>query len=401
MIERKEYFENLKKWKNKQIIKVITGIRRCGKSTLLNQFKDYIRKEEKDANIIFINFEELENEELYNYKNLYSFILKQLKKEQWNYVFFDEIQIVPAFEKAIDSLFIKDKVDIYITGSNAYLLSTELGTLLSGRYVEINMLPFSFKEYYLSINEEKEIAFDHYIMEGGFPFISSLEHDNILILQSLDGVYNSVLVKDIAQRQKNKKNLNSPIDSTLLVALCKYLADVIGNHVTIKKITDFLNSNSKSLSNHTVSDYIDYLIEACIFYPAERYNLRGKEILKTNKKYYIVDVGLRNYLIGKDNLDIGFIIENIVFLELKRRHYKVYIGKLDDQEIDFIAEKMGKLEFIQVSASLLNQDTFNREISPLKKLKSNYKKTIITLDKYSLGNYDGIEVINIIDWLLS
>ncbi len=399
MIPRNEYLNQLIKWKEEKVIKVVTGIRRCGKSTLLSLFQEHLKDNgiNKDQ-IIAINFEDLAYENLLDYKNLYQYIVDRLCKDKWTYIFLDEIQNVKEFQKAVDSLYIKDNVDIYITGSNACMLSGELATLLSGRYIEISMLPFSFKEYLSCTNKNKEDAFIDYMNNGGFPFCAS-QSDKTKINQYLEGIYNTVIVKDIELRQ-NKKNDNKLVDIALVKTISKYLADVIGNQVTVKKITNYLISNSRKVSDHTVSDYIMALLETFMFYPVERYDMQGKEVLKTNKKYYIVDTGLRNTLVSKKSLDLGFVLENIVFLELKRRGYQVYVGKSYNKEIDFIADRNGKIEYFQISVDLKDEDTFNREISAFDKIKDNYQKTILTLDKYSVGNYNGVLVVNVIDWLL-
>lgn len=400
MIERSEYLNELIKWKHDDLIKVITGIRRCGKSTLLKLFAEHLRGcGVEDEQIISINFENLDNEALLDYKALYEHIKSRLSKDKWTYVLLDEIQNVKDFQKVVDSLYIIDNVDLYITGSNAYMLSGRLATLLSGRYVEIQMLPFSFKEYCeLSGGENKDDSFANYLKFGGFPYVARLKDTEDKINHYIEGIYNTIIVKDVEDRQNfdGKKN----IDVALLKSITKYLADVVGNPVSINGITNYLNSNNRKVSDHTVSDYITALTEAFIFYPAERFDIQGKELLKTNKKFYIVDTGLRNYLISKRGLDLGFALENIIFLELKRRGYKVNIGKIGTKEIDFVAQKNGELEYFQISANISDSATFEREISPLRSVKDNFPKTILTLDKFSVGNYAGITVKYAIDWLL-
>lgn len=400
MIERSEYLNELIKWKHDDLIKVVTGIRRCGKSTLLKLFAEHLRAcGVEDEQIISINFENLDNEDLLDYKALYEHIKSRLSKDKWTYVLLDEIQNVKDFQKVVDSLYIIDNVDLYITGSNAYMLSGRLATLLSGRYVEIQMLPFSFKEYCaLFGSENKDDSFANYLKFGGFPYVARLKDTEDNINQYIEGIYNTIIVKDVEDRQNfdGKKN----IDVALLKSITKYLADVVGNPVSINGITNYLNSNNRKVSDHTVSDYITAITEAFIFYPAERFDIQGKELLKTNKKFYIVDTGLRNYLIAKRGLDLGFALENIIFLELKRRGYKVNIGKIGTKEIDFVAQKNGELEYFQISANISDSATFEREISPLRAVKDNFPKTILTLDKFSLGNYAGITVKYAIDWLL-
>lgn len=400
MIQRNEYLNELIKWKHDDLIKVITGIRRCGKSTLLKLFANHLRESGvEEEQIISINFENLDNEELLDYKSLYNYIKTKLSKDKWTYVLLDEIQNVKEFQKVVDSLYVQDKVDIYITGSNAYMLSGKLATLLSGRYVEIAMLPFSFKEYHeIAGNENKDDSFANYLKFGGFPYVAQLGDTEDKVNHYIEGIYNTIILKDVEDRQNfdGKKN----IDVALLKSITKYLADVVGNPISIKGIADYLSSNNRKVSDHTVSDYVNALTEAFIFYPVERFDVQGKELLKTNKKFYIVDTGLRNYLLAKRNLDLGFALENIVYLELKRRGYKVNVGKVGAKEIDFVAQKNGKIEYFQVSANVSDSTTFEREISPLRLIKDNYKKTILTLDKFSVGNYDGIEVKYAVDWLL-
>ncbi len=400
MLQRNEYLSKLIKWKHEKLIKVVTGIRRCGKSTLLKLFENYLKDNGvNDSQIISINFEDLQFEELRDYKVLYKYICEKLCKDQWNYILLDEIQNVANFQRVVDSLYVQDKVDIYITGSNAYTLSGDLATLLSGRYIEISMLPLSFKEYYeLNGNLTKDDAFARYLKNGGFPYTAVMNNDE-KIEDYLEGIYNTIIVKDVEERQ-NRSNKDINFDVALLKSITRYLADVIGNPVSIKGITDYLNSNNRKVSDHTVSTYVTALTAAFIFYPVERYNIQGKEILKTNKKFYIVDVGLRNHLITKRNLDLGFMLENIVYLELIRRNYKVNVGKVGDKEIDFVVQKNGVTEYFQVSANVSDEKTFAREISPLESVKDNYKKTILTLDKFTTGNYNGILVENAIDWLL-
>lgn len=400
MIERNEYLNELIKWKHDDLIKVVTGIRRCGKSTLLKLFAEHLRGcGVKDEQIISINFESLDNEELLDYKALYEHIKSRLSNDKWTYVLLDEIQNVKDFQKVVDSLYIIDNVDIYITGSNAYLLSGKLATLLSGRYVEIKMLPFSFKEY-CEISENKNIddAFAKYLRFGGFPYVAGIGDTEDKINHYIEGIYNTIVVKDIEDRQNLGKKENVYV--ALLKSITKYLADVVGNPVSINGITNYLNSNNRKVSDHTVSDYVTALTDAFVFYPAERFDIQGKELLKTNKKFYIVDTGLRNYLIAKRNLDLGFTLENIIFLELKRRGYKVNVGKIGTKEIDFVAQKNGELEYFQISANISDPATFEREVAPLKAIKDNYPKTILTLDKFSVGNYGGITVKYAIDWLL-
>lgn len=399
MIKRKEYLKQLLSWKDKNIIKVLTGIRRCGKSTILKLYQEYLLNNGIDpSQIISINFEELEYEDLQDYKKLYQYIKDRLVENKMMYIFLDEIQNVPSYEKVVDSLHVKENIDIYITGSNSYIFSGQLATYLSGRYIEIPVLPLSFKEVY-NPQTNKEEAFQKYIKTGGFPYIHQIQLLNEQIDMYLEGIYNTVIVKDIEERI-NRKNSKSVTDIALLKAISKYLSSVVGSPVSIRSITNYFKSNERTTSPNTISNYVEALCESYLYYPVEVMDVSGKEVLKSNKKYYIVDPGIRNYILPKQFYDLGFTIENIVYLELLRRRYNVNIGRNGRTEVDFIAKRNDVYTYIQVTASLVDENTFNREIRPLKQIKDNYEKIILTLDRYTLGNYEGIKVINIIDWLL-
>lgn len=399
MIERKEYLKQLLSWKDQSIIKVLTGIRRCGKSTILKLYQEYLLNNGIDpSQIISINFEELEYEDLQDYKKLYQYIKDRLVENKMMYIFLDEIQNVPSYEKVVDSLHVKENIDIYITGSNSYIFSGQLATYLSGRYIEIPVLPLSFKEVY-NPQTNKEEAFQKYIKTGGFPYIHQIQLLNEQIDMYLEGIYNTVIVKDIEERI-NRKNSKSVTDIALLKAISKYLSSVVGSPVSIRSITNYFKSNERTTSPNTISNYVEALCESYLYYPVEVMDVSGKEVLKSNKKYYIVDPGISNYILPKQFYDLGFTIENIVYLELLRRRYNVNIGRNGRTEVDFIAKRNDVYTYIQVTASLVDENTFNREIRPLKQIKDNYEKIILTLDRYTLGNYEGIKVINIIDWLL-
>lgn len=392
MVERKQYLEKLKKLQNKQIIKVVTGVRRCGKSTLLMQFRKYLEQNGTDSHqMISINFEDIENEHLLEYHSLHKYITERLVSGKMTYIFLDEIQNVPDFQKAIDSLYIRDNTDIYITGSNAYMLSGELATLLSGRYVEIPMLPLSFAEYYELSETDRRTAWNKYFQNGGFPYAVQIEDEDIRH-DYLNGIYSTVLLKDIVGRKKVQ-------NVKLMESVIRFLFDNIGNIVSSKKIADSLTSFGRKTTSVTVENYINALMESFILYKAERYDIRGKQYLKSLEKYYIVDVGLRRLLLGDKNRDIGHILENIVYLELIRRGFKVSIGKVGELEIDFVAEISGEKIYYQVSASVLDPVTFEREITPLKRVNDNYPKFIITMDEIPM-NEDGIKIINIVDFLM-
>lgn len=399
MIERKEYLKQLLSWKDQNIIKVLTGIRRCGKSTILKLYQEYLLNNGIDPlQIISINFEELEYEDLQDYKKLYQYIKDRLVENKMMYIFLDEIQNVPSYEKVVDSLHVKENIDIYITGSNSYIFSGQLATYLSGRYIEIPILPLSFKEVY-NPQTDKEEAFQKYMKTGGFPYINQIQLQNEQIDMYLEGIYNTVIVKDIEERI-NRKNSKNVTDIALLKAISKYLSSVVGSPVSIRSITNYFKSNERKTSPNTISNYIEALCESYLYYLVEVMDISGKEVLKSNKKYYIVDPGIRNYILPKQFYDLGFTIENIVYLELLRRRYNVNIGRSGRTEVDFIAKKNDVYTYIQVTASLVDENTFNREMRPLKQIEDNYEKIILTLDRYTLGNYEGIKVINIIDWLL-
>ena len=405
MVERKEYLKKLITWKDEQVIKVVTGIRRCGKSTLLELYKNYLRNNGVAENrIVTVNFEELENEWLLDYKALYDYLVKKLDKNDTTYIFLDVIQKVSGFEKVVDSLYVKNGVDVYITGSNSYLLSSELATLLSGRYIEIKMLPFSFKEYAdVKQSADKDKLFAEYMRQGSFPYVATMRDGEEKIDSYIEGIYNTVIVKDIEERQNRKEKdpaKRKITDIALLKNIAKYLASVIGSPVSVKNITDNIVSSGRKVSQNTVDDYIEALTEAFIYYPVERYDISGKQILKQSVKYYVVDLGLRRYLLPKREYDLGYSLENLVYLELIRRGYNVTVGKVGTTEVDFVARKNEITQYIQVSASLTDEKTFDREMFPLRAIKDNYPKTILTLDKFTLGNYEGIEVQSAIDWFL-
>ena len=404
MVERKEYLEQLAQWKDEQVIKVITGIRRCGKSTLLLQYQTWLKANGVSADqIVSVNFEELEYEELLDYRKLYEYLKNHLCVGKKTYIFLDEIQKVAAFEKVVDSLYVKPDIDIYITGSNAYMLSSDLATLLTGRYVEIKMLPLSFKEFLDITALDAEQGLAEYMRDGGLPYIAVMNRTSEKVETYLEGIYNTVIVKDIEDRQARKESEPSKrkiTDITLLKTIAKYLASVAGNPVSIRSITNYLTSNGRKLSPNTVSDYVDALIESFIFYPAERFDIVGKQLLKANRKLYIVDLGLRNYILPRQNYDLEFSLENIVYFELLRRGYRVMIGKVGNTEVDFVAEGKGTYSYIQVTADMTTKETFERELKPLSNIRDNYEKIILTADRFTPGNYNGIQVKYLPDWLL-
>ena len=379
--------------------------RRCGKSVLLEQYQDRLRAAGVEAEqIISINFEDLDYEDLLDYKALYQYIKERLCGGKMTYIFLDEIQNVPDFQKVVDSLYVKNNTDVYITGSNSYLLSSELATLLSGRYVEISMLPLSFREYVTVTGMQREDAFAEYMKTGGIPYVAVMNRTDEKVNQYLEGIYNTVIVKDIEERQTRKEKdagKRKITDIALLKTIARYLASVIGSPVSMKSVTDYLTSSGRKVSPNTVSDYVEALTESFIFYPVERFDIIGKQLLKANKKLYMVDLGLRNHIFPRKRYDLGFSIENIVYFELLRRGYQVNIGKYGSTEVDFVAQNQGILTYYQVTADMTAEETFEREMRPLRGIPDNYEKIVLTLDRFSLGNYDGIKVVNVIDWLLA
>lgn len=404
MVKRDEYLQSLKQWKDEQVIKVVTGIRRCGKSTLLSQYQEWLKTEGiTDDQIISVNFEELEYEELLDYKKLYYYLKERLAENKTTYIFLDEIQNVSNFEKVVDSLYVKPNIDIYITGSNSYLLSGDLATLLTGRYVEIKMLPLSFKEFLALTGMDTERGLTEYLQNGGLPYIAVMDRTTEKTDIYLEGIYNTVIIKDIEERQSRKEKdptKRKITDISLLKTIAKFLASTIGSPVSVRSITNYLISNGRKVSPNTVSDYVEALTESFVFYPVERFDVVGKQLLKANKKYYIVDMGIRNHILPRRNYDIGFSLENIVYLELLRRGYRVTVGKAGNTEVDFVAEKQGTYTYFQVTADMTAKETFDREMKPFDNIRDNYEKIIFTADRLSIGNYNGIKVENLIDWLL-
>lgn len=404
MVKRDEYLQSLKQWKDEQVIKVVTGIRRCGKSTLLTQYQEWLKTEGiTDDQIISVNFEELEYEELLDYKKLYYYLKERLAENKTTYIFLDEIQNVSNFEKVVDSLYVKPNIDIYITGSNSYLLSGDLATLLTGRYVEIKMLPLSFKEFLALTGMDTERGLAEYLQNGGLPYIAVMDRTTEKTDIYLEGIYNTVIIKDIEERQSRKEKdptKRKITDISLLKTIAKFLASTIGSPVSVRSITNYLISNGRKVSPNTVSDYVGALTESFVFYPVERFDVVGKQLLKANKKYYIVDMGIRNHILPRRNYDIGFSLENIVYLELLRRGYRVTVGKAGNTEVDFVAEKQETYTYFQVTADMTAKETFDREMKPFENIRDNYEKIILTADRLSIGNYNGIKVENLIDWLL-
>ena len=399
MKNRDLYLNQLIKFKDKKLIKVITGLRRSGKSTLLSLFENHLITSGVDRNhIIRMNFESFEFDEITNYKELHEYINKRiLDPNKRHYILLDEVQQVSSWERVINSFFVDANVDIFITGSNAYLLSSELSTLLSGRYVEIKMQPLSFKEYLEFLDSDKEMSlqekFNQYLEYGGLPTIVELLDNPDTIGPFLEGIYNTVLMKDVIER-------NGVRDAALLESILKFIAANIGSIVSTKKISDYLTSSGRKTTSDTIDNYLKMLENAFIIYKANRYDLKGKMFLKTLEKYYIVDIGIRNKLIGLRNTDYGHVLENIVYLELLRRGYEVTIGKIGSLEVDFVASKPNEKIYYQVSATIMDEKTRERELRPLESISDNYPKYILTMDQTVFNDYSGIRVKNIIDFLL-
>ncbi len=391
MVERTYYLERLEAHCEKPIIKVISGVRRCGKSTVLKQFQDKLRlKGIEDKQIIHINFEYLEFEELKDYQKLHAYILGHCDSSKTSYVFLDEIQEVAQFERVVASLYARDGIDLYITGSSAHLLSGELATLLGGRYVEIAMLPLSFAEYHELVGGNSQAAWDTYFARGGFPYAAQLKQEEDW-RDYITGLYNTILIKDIMLHNQVRQ-------PQILDSLMRFLSDSVGSLVSPKKISDSLVSYGRKTSSITVESYIQALDDAQILYKAGRYDAKGKQHLRLLQKYYLVDLAFRRLLIADSIRDRGHLLENIIYLELKRRGYDVSVGVVDKREVDFVATKWGEISYFQVAASINDTTTFEREITPLKVLDDNYPKTILTLDNINT-NENGIKVQSVLDFL--
>ncbi|MBR3882023.1 MAG: ATP-binding protein [Clostridia bacterium] len=396
MIDRPNYINELIKFKDKDLIKIITGIRRCGKSTLMNLFKEYLLQSGIDSSqIISINLEDLKYNFIQNYMDLYNYITENLLEDKKNYIFIDEIQIIPEFQKVADSLYLNKNIDLYITGSNAKLLSSELSTLLTGRYVEIKMLPLSFKEFISSKDiTDLETLYNEYISLGSFPYTTQLEEDEIS--RYLGTLFNDVIIKDVMIRK-------GITDESMLKSVATFALDNIGNLLSSNNIANTITSDGRSINVRTVEKYLEGFIESFFLYKASRYDVKGKQYLKTGEKYYVSDLGLRYFMLGRKLGDRGHILENIVYLELLRRGYDVYIGKVDDYEVDFVALNSEGRIYIQVCETLRDNEnkTLTRELNSLERIPDNYTKIILTMDKMPLSNENGIIVKNALDWLLN
>lgn len=395
-IERREYLEKLIAWKDRQVIKVITGVRRCGKSTLMEMFQDYLMKAGiAEEQLIAINFEDYDFHELRSSARLYAYVKERIVEGKRMYLFLDEIQHCEGFQEVVDSLYLKKDMDVYFTGSNAHMLSGELATLLSGRYVEIKMLPLSFREYVSSTGSTDDLSrkYTEYLETSSFPYVLELKGQPREIYDYLEGLYHTIVIKDIAAHKKIT-------DFMMLQSITEFLFDSIGSQLSTKKIADTMTSNGRKIDVKTVERYLDGLMESFIIYQARRYNIRGKQYLKTLEKYYVVDIGMRYMLLGTRGTDVGHILENVIYLELRRRGHEVYVGKLDELEVDFVVKEPKRTTYIQVAASVRDSNTLERELAPLQKIPDHYPKMILTLDEDPEADYEGIRRMNALDWLM-
>ena len=399
-IPRQSYLDWLIRWKDRQIIKVVSGVRRSGKSTLFELYRAYLLENGVDQEqIIALNFEDIALEELLDYRQLYSHIAGRLQADRMTYIFLDEIQMVENFEKAVDSLFITKNCDVHITGSNAYFMSGELATLLSGRYVELKMLPLSFAEFHAGlllrgVQARQDEAFQSYLTRGSFPYLSRVMATATETADYLLSIYSTVLLKDVVAR------LRVP-DVNALENVTKFLLHNIGNRVSPAKIANTMKSAGKAIDAKTVDRYLRGLTDSLILYEARRFNIKGRQYLSTQSKYYCVDLALRNTLVRGADSDAGHLLENVVYLELLRRHQRVFVGKADDGEVDFVTESEGGLAYYQVAWTATDESVLRRELTPLRKIKDNYPKLLLTMDTvFADGDFDGISKRNVLDWLL-
>lgn len=396
MIERKEYLDTLRRWQDRQVIKVITGIRRCGKSTLMELFQEELRRQGvSDEQIIAVNLEDYSNMALRDPMKLHTYIVDHASRAGKTYVFLDEIQNVADFPPMINSLFLRKNLDLYLTGSNAYMLSGELATHLSGRYVTVDMLPLSFAEYVQWTGNRNDLSrkYREYLETSSFPYATELNGDRKAIEEYLSGIYHTVVLKDVIGRLKSA-------DPMMLESILRFVYSSTGSPISTKKIADTLTSEGRKLDVRTVERYLTAFLDSYIVYQAKRYDIRGKQHLKTLEKYYAVDVGLRFFLLGRTHADAGHLLENVIYLELLRRGFSVSVGKLDELEVDFVAVNLEGTVYIQVSATVRDENTLQRELRPLQRIKDNYPKLILTLDDDSDADYEGIRRINALEWLI-
>lgn len=411
LIQRPTYMEQLSKWQDKHIVKILTGVRRCGKSTLFKMFQDELLSQGvKEKQIIKLNMEDPRNSDLLDWRKLFDFIDSKLLKGKKNYVFIDEIQMVPDFQRAADGLFINEDIDLYLTGSNSHFQSGQWATLLTGRYIEIHVLPLSFKEYVSAYPfvATKETMYQHYLETTGFPFVFNMHDDKsfdtMAIREYIQNIYNTIVLKDVVE---NKKIRNI----SRLERVLHFMGDQVGKTTSIKRISDILTSDGTKIDAHTVESYLDAFLDSYLLYKVKRYDIKGANILRTMDKYYMVDAGFLRIMLDKQPLaDSGHLLENVVYLELIRRGYKVYVGKMDmydagtdknvSREIDFVAVGPNGPEYYQVAETVKAPDTFEREISGLQKIRDHNPKYLLTTDATPETNHKGIQQMNVLDWLL-
>ena len=400
-IYRKEYMDFLIRNKDRQIIKVVSGIRRCGKSTIFEMYREYLLNSgASPEQLININFEELAFESLKDYRTLYDYLSSRVLADRKNYIFLDEIQHVDQFERVVDSLFIKSNVDLYITGSYAWFMSGELATLLTGRYIELQMLPLSFKEYCqgmenLGIDEPPKKLFEQYLTESSLPYAMQLQGNDKDIDEYVRGIYSSVLLKDVVARQRIT-------DVMMLEDVIRFVFDNIGSLLSSAKVANTLTSSGRKIDSRTVEKYLQGLMDSLLIYQAKRYDIKGKQYLANLEKYYVADLGFRRLLLSKQGRDLGHLIENVVYLELLRRGNRVYVGQMTGGEVDFVVQNGSELAYYQVAATVMEESTLTRELASLQKINDNYPKILLTLDDIIVNpDYDGIKHINLIQWLLS
>ncbi len=395
-IERIEYLNKLIAFRDKKIMKIVVGVRRCGKSTLLEMYQDYLRDQGiEEEQIVTVNLEDFDHYELRDPAKLHEYIKGRLVEGKMTYIFLDEVQHCPEFPRVVDSLYLRENVDIYLTGSNAYMLSSEIATLISGRYVKISMLPLSFKEYVSSTGDNDNLSRKYltYLEESSFPYALELKGQQREIKDYLEGIYSTIVVKDIASRKKIS-------DTMMLESITRFIFDNVGNPLSTKKIADTMTSEGRKIDVKTVEKYLDGLLESFVVYQAKRYNIKGRQYLKTQEKYYVVDIGMRYMMLGSRSTDVGHILENVVYLELLRGGFDVYVGKVGELEVDFVAMDQKKITYYQVAATVRDESILCRELAPLEKINDHYPKLILTLDEDPEGDYNGIRRINALDWLM-
>ncbi len=396
MIIRTEYIDWLHRFRDKRVIKIITGIRRCGKSTLIEQYQaDLLERGVSIDRILAINLEDFSMSHLFDPEKLYRYVIERLSPDGVTYVFLDEIQNVADFPRVIDGLFIQKNIDLYVTGSNAFLLSSEIATLLSGRYVEIRMLPLSFREFatFHHMLANPDLAYQWYLTEGAFPYVTAFNHDMKAVREYLRGIYSTVLLKDVMTRTRIS-------DGLTLESVVRFLFDNIGNITSARRIGDLLSESGRKTDAKTVDKYLTALTESFVVHRAMRYDIKGKQHLKSLEKYYVADLGLRSTMLGRSGADVGRSLENVVYLELLRRGFEVFVGKLGDAEVDFVARDGDRLTYFQVAATVRDAETLARELRPLQTTGDAYPKYLLTLDRDPAANINGIIVENAVDWLL-